>query len=66
MTSEPEYMCEGYKGADKLLNKTALITSGDSGIGRAVAVHFAREGANVAIVYMPSEQEDAKKNQQLV
>jgi NAD(P)-dependent dehydrogenase (short-subunit alcohol dehydrogenase family) len=66
MTPEPEFIREGYKGADKLLNKIALITGGDSGIGRAVAVHFAREGANVAICYFPTEQQDAEKTQQLV
>jgi len=66
MTPEPEYIRKGYKGADKLLNKIALITGGDSGIGRAVAVHFAREGADVAICYFPTEQEDAEKVQQLV
>ena len=66
MTPEPEFIREGYKGADKLKGKIALITGGDSGIGRAVSVHFAREGADVAIVYMPSEAQDAEKTQQLV
>src|SRR5690606_13242462 len=49
-----------YKGSGKLKNLNALITGGDSGIGRATAVLFAREGANVAIVYLPEEQGDAE------
>ncbi|GAA3994081.1 SDR family oxidoreductase [Hymenobacter fastidiosus] len=66
MTPAPEYIRATYQGADKLRGKIALITGGDSGIGRAVAVHFAREGADLAIVYFPTEQEDAEKTQQLV
>lgn len=65
MNPEPEIIRENYIGSQKLKNKVALITGGDSGIGRSVAVHFAREGANVAIVYL-KENKDAKKTKELV
>jgi NAD(P)-dependent dehydrogenase (short-subunit alcohol dehydrogenase family) len=56
----PEFEAPLYHGAGKLDGSGALITGGDSGIGRAVAVLFAREGADVAIVYLPEEQSDAE------
>jgi len=57
----PEFLAPNYKGANKLKDKIALITGGDSGIGRSVAVLYAREGADVAIVYLPEEQSDAEE-----
>src|SRR5256714_11239119 len=63
MTPRPRYTAPFYKGADKLRRKVALITGGDSGIGRAVAVLFAREGADVAFTYLPEEESDAKVTQ---
>lgn len=61
MTPKPEFLAPKYKGAGKLQEKAALITGGDSGIGRSVAVLYAREGANVAIVYLPEEERDARE-----
>lgn len=65
MRPKPEIIRKGYKGSEKLQGKVALITGGDSGIGRSVAVHFAREGAHIAIVYL-KEDNDAKTTKSLV
>jgi NAD(P)-dependent dehydrogenase (short-subunit alcohol dehydrogenase family) len=61
----PEIIRKNYLGSKKLLNKKAVISGGDSGIGQAVAVHFAREGADVAIIYKESDK-DAKETQKLI
>ena len=65
MNPEPEIIKENYKGSGKLSGKVAFITGGDSGIGRSAAVHFAREGADVAIVYL-KEDKDAQITKELI
>lgn len=65
MQPKPEETAPEYKGSGKLTDRIALITGGDSGIGRSVAVLFAREGADVSIVYL-SEHEDAAETKRLI
>jgi len=65
MQPKPEYVKDTYKAAGKLKGKATLITGGDSGIGRAVSIHYAKEGADVAIVYL-EEDVDAQETKKLV
>jgi NAD(P)-dependent dehydrogenase (short-subunit alcohol dehydrogenase family) len=65
MAAQPKEEKDSHKGSGKLQDKAALITGGDSGIGRAVAIAFAKEGADVAIAYL-NEHEDARETQRLV
>ena len=65
MTPNPESVKANYIGSGKLAGKTAIITGGDSGIGRSVAIYFAKEGANIAIVYL-NEDNDANTTKELI
>src|SRR4051794_33167894 len=66
MPDRPDHGEQSYRGSNRLAGKRAVITGGDSGIGRAVAIAFAREGADVLISYLPEEEEDAQETAQLV
>lgn len=67
MDPEPVYDDENYLSSGKLKGKNALITGGDSGIGRAIAIAFAKEGANVAIAYLDEKEDsDADKTIKLI
>lgn len=65
MNPLPTEVSSNYQGSSKLKGKTAIITGGDSGIGRSVAIYYAKEGANVAIVYL-NEHDDAQRTKELV
>ncbi|HEX8508773.1 MAG TPA: glucose 1-dehydrogenase [Propionibacteriaceae bacterium] len=66
MQDQPDHGEESYRGSNRLTGKRAVITGGDSGIGRAVALAFAREGADVLISYLEAEEEDATETVRLV
>ncbi len=66
MQPKPDHGEETYRGSGRLTDKATIITGGDSGIGKAVAIAFAREGADVLISYLPEEEEDAQDTKRWV
>jgi NAD(P)-dependent dehydrogenase (short-subunit alcohol dehydrogenase family) len=66
MSEEPDHGEDSYVGTGKLADKVAVVTGGDSGIGRAVALAFAREGADIVVAYLEGEEEDGKRTAELV
>ncbi|WP_438479951.1 SDR family oxidoreductase [Oleiharenicola lentus] len=66
LNPKPRYAAPRYRAANKLEGKIALITGGDSGIGRSVAVLYAREGADIAINFLPQEKSDARETQRVI
>ncbi len=66
MMPKPDHGERSYKGSGRLAGRKALITGGDSGMGRAAAIAYAREGADVAINYLPAEESDAREVIQLI
>mgnify|MGYP004490519873 CR=1 FL=1 len=66
MPDQPDHGEESYRGTGRLTGRRAVITGGDSGIGRAVAIAYAREGADVLISYLPEEEDDARDTAQLI
>ena len=65
MNPLPQFEDPNYKGSEKLKGKNVLITGGDSGIGRAVSIAFAKEGANIAIAYLDEEGMQMRRNNML-